>query len=137
MINNKSSVQARFVQIKSAVLDKIESGEMRPGDKVLSENKLAASFGVSRMTARRALSELVVEGILARYQKITMASISRKLTEAEALLKSLFGTRLYQPSEDGGDESLPTFTPLFLNIYIPPKLGARQQTKPAKQEDVT
>ncbi|MFT4940956.1 MAG: GntR family histidine utilization transcriptional repressor, partial [Paraglaciecola sp.] len=81
MINNKSSVQARFVQIKSAVLDKIESGEMRPGDKVLSENKLAASFGVSRMTARRALSELVVEGILARSQGVgTFVSDKRPMS---------------------------------------------------------
>jgi len=40
-MNNKSSVQARFVQIKSALLDKIESGEMSLGDKVLSENQLA------------------------------------------------------------------------------------------------
>jgi GntR family histidine utilization transcriptional repressor len=81
MINNKSLVQARFVQIKSALLDKIESGEMRPGDKVLSENKLAANFGVSRMTARRALSELVVEGILARSQGVgTFVSDSRPMS---------------------------------------------------------
>ena len=81
MINNKSPVQARFVQIKSALLDKIESGEMRPGDKVLSENKLAANFGVSRMTARRALSELVVEGILARSQGVgTFVSDSRPMS---------------------------------------------------------
>jgi GntR family histidine utilization transcriptional repressor len=81
MINNKSLVQARFVQIKSALLDKIESGEMRPGDKVLSENKLAADFGVSRMTARRALSELVVEGILARSQGVgTFVSDSRPMS---------------------------------------------------------
>ncbi len=43
MVDIKSSVQARFIQIKSALLNKIECGEMRPGDKVLSENKLAAS----------------------------------------------------------------------------------------------
>jgi GntR family histidine utilization transcriptional repressor len=81
VMNNKSSVQARFVQIKSALLDKIESGEMRPGDKVLSENQLAASFGVSRMTARRALSDLVVEGILARSQGVgTFVSDSRPMS---------------------------------------------------------
>ena len=81
MMNHKSLVQARFVQIKSALLEKIENGEMRPGDKVLSENKLAASFGVSRMTARRALSELVVEGILARSQGVgTFVSDSRPMS---------------------------------------------------------
>jgi GntR family histidine utilization transcriptional repressor len=80
-LNNKPTVQARFVQIKSALLDQIERGEMRPGDKVLSENKLAASFGVSRMTARRALSELVAEGILARSQGVgTFVSDSRPMS---------------------------------------------------------
>ncbi len=80
-MNKKSSVQARFVQIKSALLEKIESGEMSPGDKVLSENQLAESFAVSRMTARRALTELVNEGILARSQGVgTFVSDSRPMS---------------------------------------------------------
>ncbi len=58
----------RFVQIKSELLDKIEQGLMKPGDKVPSENQLAEQFSVSRMTARRALTELVDEGILLRSQ---------------------------------------------------------------------
>ena len=41
---------------------------MSPGDRVPSENQLAEQYQVSRMTARRALSELVSEGILARSQ---------------------------------------------------------------------
>ncbi|GAC14720.1 GntR family transcriptional regulator, histidine utilization repressor [Aliiglaciecola lipolytica E3] len=41
---------------------------MRPGDKVPSENQLAEQFSVSRMTARRALTDLVNEGILLRSQ---------------------------------------------------------------------
>ncbi|WP_340679450.1 histidine utilization repressor [Paraglaciecola sp.] len=61
-------MQARFQQIKSVILDKISEGEMVPGDRVLSENQLAEQYQVSRMTARRALTELVAEGILARSQ---------------------------------------------------------------------
>ena len=61
-------MQPRFVQIKSAIFDQIESGGMKPGDKVQSENQLAEAFQVSRMTARRALTELVDEGVLARSQ---------------------------------------------------------------------
>ena len=41
---------------------------MRPGDKVASENQLADLHQVSRMTARKALSELVQEGFLMRSQ---------------------------------------------------------------------
>ncbi|MEP1444606.1 MAG: histidine utilization repressor [Paraglaciecola sp.] len=80
-MNKKTSAQPRFVQIKSALLDKIEHGEMRPGDKVQSENQLAELFGVSRMTARRALTELVTEGILARSQGLgTFVSDSRPMS---------------------------------------------------------
>ena len=61
-------MQARYRQIKTAILDSIEAGEMRPGDKVPSENQLTERYGVSRMTARRALTELVEEGILIRSQ---------------------------------------------------------------------
>jgi GntR family histidine utilization transcriptional repressor len=47
----------------------------------LSENQLAESFGVSRMTARRALTELVTEGILARSQGVgTFVSDSRPMS---------------------------------------------------------
>ena len=46
----------------------IENGELRPGEKVPSENALAQRYQVSRMTARRALTELVDEGILMRTQ---------------------------------------------------------------------
>lgn len=57
-----------FIKIKSALLDQIETGEMKPGDRVQSENQLADTFQVSRMTARRALTELVNEGVLVRTQ---------------------------------------------------------------------
>lgn len=54
--------------IKNALLQRIEEGDMKPSDKVPSENQLAEGFNVSRMTARRALTELVNEGFLFRSQ---------------------------------------------------------------------
>ncbi|MFT6270392.1 MAG: GntR family histidine utilization transcriptional repressor [Alphaproteobacteria bacterium] len=72
---------SRFVVIKSALLDLIESGQMKPGDKVASENKLAEQFSVSRMTSRRAITELVTEGILFRSQGLgTFVSDSRPMS---------------------------------------------------------
>ena len=58
----------RFVKIKSKLLEQIESGQLASGDRVPSENQLAIAFSVSRMTARRALTDLVTEGILLRSQ---------------------------------------------------------------------
>jgi GntR family histidine utilization transcriptional repressor len=61
-------MKARFAQIKAIITEQIENGDIRPGDQVPSENVLADRYQVSRMTARRALTELVDEGILMRTQ---------------------------------------------------------------------
>ncbi len=42
----------------------MRSGHLKKGDKILSENKLAEYFSVSRQTVRKALSDLENEGYL-------------------------------------------------------------------------
>lgn len=75
------TMQPRFVKIKAALLEDIEQGHLLPGAQVPSENQLAERFAVSRMTARRALTELVDEGILARTQGVgTFVSDSRPMS---------------------------------------------------------
>ncbi|UVO49600.1 histidine utilization repressor [Sphingomonas sp. SUN019] len=56
----------RYAAIKRHLLDAIRDGAMRPGDRLPSEAELVAMFGVSRMTANRALRELQAEGIVTR-----------------------------------------------------------------------
>jgi len=58
----------RFAVIKSHIAQQIEQGHWLPGDKIPSENQLGEQFSVSRMTARRALTELVGDGVLVRTQ---------------------------------------------------------------------
>jgi GntR family histidine utilization transcriptional repressor len=71
----------QYAQIKRSLLSRIEAGELRPGDRVPSENQLVAEFGVSRMTARRALLELADEGLLARTQGLgTFVADSRPVS---------------------------------------------------------
>ncbi|WP_027892381.1 GntR family transcriptional regulator [Calidithermus chliarophilus] len=55
----------KYLQVKEAVLR--ELAKPQPGFP-LSENQLSQRFGVSRMTARRALQELEREGYLSRQQ---------------------------------------------------------------------
>lgn len=57
-----------FAQIKQYIIAKIEAGTWQEDDKVPSENQLASQFNCSRMTARRAVTELVEQGILERTQ---------------------------------------------------------------------
>lgn len=57
-----------YYQIKARLLEAIENGQLKPGDRVLSERELTTQFGVSRMTARQALTEMESQGFLYRVQ---------------------------------------------------------------------
>jgi GntR family histidine utilization transcriptional repressor len=56
----------RYQQLKDMIIDRISSGELLPHARVPSENELAESESVSRMTANRALRELTNEGYVDR-----------------------------------------------------------------------
>ena len=56
----------RYQQLKELIIGRISSGELRPSDRVPSENELVDATGVSRMTANRALRELNDEGYVDR-----------------------------------------------------------------------
>ena len=58
----------KFAQIKQFIVDNIRSSAWLENQRVPSENELAEQFSVSRMTARRALSELTEACILTRIQ---------------------------------------------------------------------
>ena len=62
------SVQAkpRYQQLKDLIIQRISTGDLRPKDRVPSENELVETQGVSRMTANRALRELTTEGYVKR-----------------------------------------------------------------------
>ena len=60
------SLQPLYLQVKRHILDNIGSGKWGAASRVPSENDLVRSFGVSRMTANRALRELRDEGVLVR-----------------------------------------------------------------------
>ena len=61
-------MKPKYLQIKNFILDQIDTEAWEPADKVYSENVLAENFGVSRMTARKAIDALCAEGVLVRSQ---------------------------------------------------------------------
>jgi GntR family histidine utilization transcriptional repressor len=58
------------MQMKSFIQGRISERTWKPGDRVMSEADLMRDFGVSRMTANRALRELAAEGWLTRVQGV-------------------------------------------------------------------
>lgn len=61
-----SDAQPLYAKVKDHIVQHIRSGAWEAGRRVPSENELVESFGISRMTANRALRELTAEGFLNR-----------------------------------------------------------------------
>ena len=57
-----------YLQLREVVRSKIEDGEYAPGTAIPSENILAETYGINRLTVRSAIDALVQEGILKRVQ---------------------------------------------------------------------
>jgi GntR family transcriptional regulator, N-acetylglucosamine utilization regulator len=57
-----------YHQLKAALLDDIESGRWRPGERLPTEDELIARFHVSKITVRHALHDLTQLGYIRREQ---------------------------------------------------------------------
>ncbi|MFP4136374.1 MAG: GntR family transcriptional regulator [Candidatus Acetothermia bacterium] len=64
----KDSPVPLYYQIKESLKERIESGALEPHERLPSERDLENRYGISRMTARQALTELESEGYVYREQ---------------------------------------------------------------------
>lgn len=65
MIDKNSPIPV-YYQLKNDFIKKIANGTWKAGECISSERELCEIYGVSRMTIRQAIGELVQEGILTR-----------------------------------------------------------------------
>lgn len=62
------SVIPLYHQLKERLKHSIDNGFWKPGDQIPSENQLMSEYNVSRNTAKKAIEELVQDGLLYRIQ---------------------------------------------------------------------
>src|SRR5260370_33472238 len=62
----KNSPLPRYYQLKEIMRERVRSGEWKPGDLIPSARELGEKYGISRMTARQALTDLGNEGLVYR-----------------------------------------------------------------------
>ena len=60
------TITSKYMRVRDALADAIRSGQYAAGGKLPGERTLAVQYGVSYMTARRAVSELIGTGLLER-----------------------------------------------------------------------
>ncbi|NLG69399.1 MAG: GntR family transcriptional regulator [Firmicutes bacterium] len=64
---SKVSAVPIYQQLEDYIRDHIESGQLKPGDRLPSETELSKRYRISRMTVRKALERLEFSGYLERY----------------------------------------------------------------------
>ncbi len=64
----RKNAQPLYVQARNILLSRIENAEYGVNEKIPSESELCQEFGISRMTVRSVLTELVRDGKLYRIQ---------------------------------------------------------------------
>ncbi|MCI1664809.1 MAG: GntR family transcriptional regulator [Atopobiaceae bacterium] len=57
-----------YLQLREVIRSKIEDGVYAPGHAIPSENELAETYGINRLTVRNGIDALVSEGLLKRVQ---------------------------------------------------------------------
>ncbi|WP_057491422.1 GntR family transcriptional regulator [Streptococcus orisasini] len=92
-----------YIQIKSSLKDKIKNNTYLVGQKIPTEIELEELYGVSRVTVRKAINELVSEGYLIKKQGkgtfVNHKRVSRKLSYVMAFSQSCLKNGL-QPSSE-------------------------------------
>ncbi|WP_404400150.1 GntR family transcriptional regulator [Pelagibacterium halotolerans] len=77
-----------YLRLRRAIAETVDAGLAAPGQALPSERELAASLGVSRVTVRKAVEDLVREGVLVqRHGSGTF--VAPKVTHVEQSLSSL------------------------------------------------
>lgn len=99
-----------YEQVKAWIRQHIASGQWKPGDPVPSEAALTERFGISRMTANRALRELSTEGLVTRVQgsgtrvaqlhRISSQLVIRDIHEEVAERGHVHGTRVLKVAQE-------------------------------------
>lgn len=103
-IDKQTGIPAH-TQVRARITELIRDDHFRPGDKLPGEPEIAAMLGVSRMTANKALLQLVSEGVLTRekgrgtfvatpYKAIRKCTVLTQL-EPESCLEDYYVGALY------------------------------------------
>jgi len=105
-----------FDRIKEHLRQRMASGELRPGDRLPSLPELCAEHGVSAITARRALTDLVAEGLLRGEQGRGMFVALPPSSGTFGLVLPGAGSAFVDAIRRGVERELGSAAPLLLGI---------------------
>ncbi|MCM3767738.1 GntR family transcriptional regulator [Neobacillus niacini] len=78
---DEKSVLPLYYQLKEIIKEKIKDGSWKEGEKVPSERELMEQYNISRATARKALNDLLFEGLIEKKQGVGTFVANRKVLQ--------------------------------------------------------
>ena len=127
---DKKSFVPIYYQLQELLVGMIESGELKPGDKLPSENELVQKYDISRNTAQKAIRALVNWGLAQRIQGkgtfVCNKSVTLSITASLSLTSEIVGLNKVPHShilqakiiEDSYDIAQKLNVPKDTKIYI-------------------
>lgn len=88
-LNNLTGIP-QYIRIREDLRGRILSGDLNRGEKLPSEEELSESYGVSRMTLRQGMSDLVEEGLLYRKQGVGTFVALQHFARDHSFLQNFF-----------------------------------------------
>ncbi len=85
--------------VSESLMQRIDSGEFKPNERLPSESELCEMYSVARNTVRRALNELVKEGVLRTIPGVGTFVDDRRLTKTAEHLYGLTQEMRYHQKE--------------------------------------
>ncbi|WP_064604744.1 histidine utilization repressor [Photobacterium sp. J15] len=116
----------RYLQIKQYLNDKIQSRTWPPGFRIPTELELSEQFSVSRMTANKAIRDLVKEGLLKRTPRLG-TFVCQKKAESPLMTIRNIATEVKDRGNDYSSKVISQST-IAANENIALQLGVRHGT---------
>ncbi|MDD2708616.1 MAG: GntR family transcriptional regulator [Verrucomicrobiae bacterium] len=95
--------ESHYVALKKILKTQILTGKLSPGRQIPTEGVLCHQYGISRNTVRRAILDLVQEGLLSRHRKRGTVVNLNRLPSQQNLLGMIFSKT---DSHPGGIEQI-------------------------------
>ncbi len=104
----KNQEKAKHRVVRQALTESIRRGEYKPGERIPAERDLAEIYGVSYMTARRAVTEMVEVDLLRRRPRegtfVPPRSVKRLAAKTVHLVCPGFGSPMMRTFLQAGDQ---------------------------------
>ena len=106
LLNHMKQREAKYIFLVNWIKDRIGTRELRPGEKLYSENELSEMFDLSRQTVRHAIGILEAEGLVERIRGSgtyigSRSGNTRKKTMNIAVISTYVDGYIFPPTLQG------------------------------------